>query len=134
MAAVMNGELSLLSDITTRFGNSLLINTQTTSDGILTLWVRTDQLKVLLQFLKLEINKPFGLLYDLTAIDERRRMNRHNEPESDFTVVYHLTSIDRNEDIRIKAALTGEYPAAVSITEIWPSANWYEREIYDMFG
>jgi len=130
----MSGELSLLSDISTRFGNSLLINTQTTSDGILTLWVRNDQLKALLQFLKLEITKPFGMLYDLTAVDERRRLNLHNGQESDFTVVYHLTSIDRNEDIRIKTALAGEYPAAVSITEIWPSANWYEREIYDMFG
>ena len=50
------------------------------------------------------------MLYDLTAIDERRRSNRLNQPESDFTIVYHLTSLDRNDDIRIKVPLKGEYP------------------------
>ncbi len=74
------------------------------------------------------------MLYDLTAIDERRRAEKINQPESDFTIVYHLTSFERNEDIRIKVPLKGEYPSIQSITDIWPSADWYEREIYDMFG
>jgi NADH-quinone oxidoreductase subunit C/D len=134
MDAVMIDDLSLVSDITTRFGNSLVLNAQTTSDGIFTIWVHRDQLKDLLQYLKKEINKPFRMLFDLTALDERRRVNRHNGIESDFTIVYHLTSLERNKDIRIKTALTGEYPATMSITDIWPSADWYEREIFDMFG
>ncbi len=45
------------------------------------------------------------MLYDLTAIDERVRNHRQDQPESDFTVVYHLLSFDRNEDIRIKVPL-----------------------------
>jgi NADH-quinone oxidoreductase subunit C/D len=134
MDAVMIDDLSLVSDITTRFGNSLVLNVQTTSDGIFTIWVHRDHLKDLLQYLKKEINQPFRMLFDLTALDERRRVNRHNGIESDFTIVYHLTSLERNKDIRIKTALTGEYPATMSITEIWPSADWYEREIFDMFG
>ena len=74
------------------------------------------------------------MLYDLTAIDERVRVNRRDQPDSDFTVVYHLLSYERNEDVRIKIALKGEFPSLKSVTDIWPSADWYEREVWDMFG
>jgi NADH-quinone oxidoreductase subunit C/D len=130
----MNVDQSLISDILSKFGNSLVLATQTTSDDVLTLWVRNEQLKDLLKYLKYEIDSPFRMLYDLTAIDERRRLNRSGMPDGDFTLVYHLTSVFRNEDIRIKSPLRGDYPSAISITDLWPSANWYEREIYDMFG
>ena len=63
-----------------------------------------------------------------------RRAHRRDQPESDFTVVYHLLSFERNEDIRIKTALRGEDPKIKTITDIWPSANWYECEVWDMFG
>ncbi len=59
---------------------------------------------------------------------------RDGQPASDFTVVYHLTSPERNEDLRIKIPATGEYPSVPSITGIWPCADWYEREAFDMFG
>ncbi len=130
----MNGDIPLISEISTRFGSSLVLDRQTTSDGILTLWVPQEHLKDLLQYLKTGISKPFSMLYDLTALDERRKAHKYNGKEKDFTVVYHLTSIERNEDVRLKVALEGEYPSIESITGIWPSANWYEREIYDMFG
>jgi NADH-quinone oxidoreductase subunit C/D len=130
----MDGDMSLVSDITARLGNSAILSNQNVSDGITTLWVTDNRIKDLLYFLKNDLHKPFNMLYDLTAIDERRKNNRNAQQESDFTIVYHLTSIDRNEDVRIKTALTGEYPSTVSITDIWASANWYEREIYDMFG
>jgi NADH-quinone oxidoreductase subunit C/D len=42
--------------------------------------------------------------------------------------------LERNHDIRLKIALTGEYPSVSTITDIWPCADWYEREVYDMFG
>ncbi len=74
------------------------------------------------------------MLYDLTGIDERTRTNRNGQPDSDFTVVYHLTSFERNEDIRIKVPLKENNLTIPSITSIWESANWYEREVYDMFG
>ena len=50
------------------------------------------------------------MLYDLTAIDERMRVHREGQPASDFTVVYHLLSFDRNEYIRIKVPLKREQP------------------------
>jgi len=130
----MSGDLSLISDITARLGKSVILNVQIVSDGITTLWVNVSRIKDLLSLLKTGIDRPFNMLYDLTAIDERRKINKQPDQESDFSIVYHLTSIDRNEDIRIKTALTGEYPTTISVTDIWPSANWYEREIYDMFG
>jgi NADH-quinone oxidoreductase subunit C/D len=74
------------------------------------------------------------MLYDLCGIDERKRIHRQGQPAGDFTVVYHLTSLERNQDIRLKVALTGEYPTITSITDIWTCANWYEREVFDMFG
>lgn len=130
----MNGDLTLVSDIKLRFGESSISAIQPAADGILTIWIQASGLTALLKYLKDEIGLPFRMLYDLTAIDERRRLKRTLQPESDFTIVYHLTSFGRNDDIRIKVPLKGEYPSIVSITGIWPSADWYEREIFDMFG
>ena len=74
------------------------------------------------------------MLYDLSAIDERMRAHRDGQPPSDFTVVYHLLSFERNEYLRIKVALSEDRLSLPSVTSIWPAANWYEREVWDMFG
>lgn len=107
---------------------------QHTRDAIPTLWVPRDHLRDVLRYLKTEAPKPYRMLYDLTAIDERVRVHRAGQPPSDFTVVYHLLSFDRNEDLRLKVALSGDAPAMPTITDIWPMANWYEREVWDLFG
>jgi len=114
---------------------------QSTKDDILTLWLPLDKLRQVLLYLKTEVSDPFPFLYDLTAIDERsRKKDRPNGhaaveyPSSNFTLVYHLLSFKRNYFIRLKVALKGEYPTAPSITGFWPNANWYEREVFDMFG
>jgi NADH-quinone oxidoreductase subunit C/D len=107
---------------------------QATADGIPTVWAPAGEAKAVLRFLKTEIAQPYRMLYDLTAIDERARTHRAGQPASDFTVVYHLLSYDRNEDIRLKVPLRGETPSLATITDLWPSANWYEREVWDMFG
>lgn len=53
---------------------------------------------------------------------------------SRFAVVYHLLSYAHNQRIRIKTWLNDEFPKLASVIEIWPSANWYEREAFDLFG
>ena len=53
---------------------------------------------------------------------------------ADFTLVYHLLSYDANADLRLKVSLSGEYPSAATVSDIWPAADWYEREVFDMFG
>jgi NADH-quinone oxidoreductase subunit C/D len=107
---------------------------QDTVDRIPTYWVQKDRAPALLRFLKETIDRPYKMLYDLSAIDERMRMHREGQPPSDFTVVYHLLSFDRNEYIRIKVALAEGRLSMPSITSIWPAADWYEREVFDMFG
>jgi NADH-quinone oxidoreductase subunit C/D len=107
---------------------------QDTHDHIPTFWVARDRVPALLRFLKEEVDRPYKMLYDVSAIDERMKAHRDGQPASDFTVVYHLLSFDRNEYVRIKVALTEDRLALPSITDIWPAANWYEREVWDMFG
>ena len=107
---------------------------QSTKDDILTLWLPLDKLKEVLYYLKKEISNPFPLLYDLTAIDERTRKKDPGYPSNHFTLVYHLFSFERNAFLRLKVALRDEYPTAPSIANLWANANWYEREVYDMFG
>jgi len=87
-----------------------------------------------LRHLKSAAGGRFAMLYDLTAIDERTRIHREGQPPSDFTVVYHLLSVERNEDVRIKVPLQGDRPTIPTITDLWPAADWYERELWDMFG
>lgn len=107
---------------------------QETHDHIPTFWVAKDRMPALLRFLKEEVEQPYKMLYDLSAIDERMRVHREGQPASDFTVVYHLLSFDRNEYLRIKVALAEGMLSLPTITHIWPAANWYEREVWDMFG
>jgi NADH-quinone oxidoreductase subunit C/D len=107
---------------------------QPTQDGIITLWVSRQNLRAILFYLKLQALPSYGLLFDLTAIDERQRTQRQGLPDSEFTVIYHLLSFERNEDIRLKVALTEADLSLPTISNIWPSANWYEREVWDMFG
>ena len=51
-----------------------------------------------------------------------------------FCVVYHLLSISNNNRIRVKTYLNDEPPIIKSLTSLWPAANWYEREAFDLFG
>ena len=124
---------ALQTELRERFPEASLLG-QTTQDGIPTIWVTREDLKPVLGYLKQEAPRPFRTLYDLTGIDERVRMRRTGQPPADFTVVYHLLSYERNEDVRIKVALEDGLPAIPTVTDLWPSADWYERELWDMFG
>ncbi|MEJ2655967.1 MAG: NADH-quinone oxidoreductase subunit C/D [Desulfobacterales bacterium] len=129
----MNPSMHIVDALREQFADAVLLE-QATCDDIPTVWCSGEQIPGILRYLKSQVDRPYRMLYDLTAIDERWRSHRPNQPESDFSVVYHLLSIERNEDIRIKVPLRGEYPCMASITDIWPTANWYEREVWDMFG
>src|SRR3954453_4082976 len=107
---------------------------QTTRDHIPTYWVPSDGIEEAVRHLRSGIPRPYRTLYDITAIDERGRKHREGQPPSDFSVVYHLLSYERNDFVRLKVALDGENPSLPSITRQFPNANWYEREVWDMFG
>lgn len=107
---------------------------QITRDGIPTYWIARDKLQETVRFLRSEVSQPYRTLYDLTAIDERGRTHRNGQPASEFSVVYHLLSYERNDFVRLKVALNEDSLSLPSITNLYPNANWYEREVWDMFG
>lgn len=107
---------------------------QDTPDDLLTLWIAPDALIPVLSLLKSLADKPFSMLFDLYAVDERLRLDKHELPAKDFTVVYQLKSIGRNQDVRLKVTLPTHDLHLPTATHLWPNANWYEREAWDLFG
>ncbi len=129
----MNDIPNISEELKGRFGTEKIVE-EKAKDDIPTFWIVKNGFKEILKYLKFESGKPYKMLYDLTAIDERPRINRSNTLKNDFTVVYQLFSFDRNEYIRIKIPLDGNSPTIKTTTDLWKNANWYEREIWDMFG
>ncbi len=131
--SVDSNVMTIIQTLQNQFGDDMLA-VQETADAIPTLWTTADRAQDVLRYLKLDVERPFPLLYDLTAIDERERQQRYGQPASDFTVVYHLTSFARNADLRLKVPLSADKLSLPSISGLWANANWYEREAWDMFG
>jgi len=138
----MNDSDDILADLKRRFGDSA-IGEQPAADGVPTVWVEPAKVHDVLAHLRLAVPGPFEMLYDLTGIDERLREHRPAQAVGDFTVVYDLLSLKRNADVRVKTSLPGpsdasdpfdEKHAVATVTDLWPGANWYERELWDMFG
>jgi NADH-quinone oxidoreductase subunit C len=94
--------------------------------GELTVSVALAQLQDVIEFLRDDTACRFSSLVDITAVD-------HPERAARFDVVYHFLSMYRNQRIRVKVAVR-EDEMVPSITAIHPSANWFEREVFDMFG
>jgi NADH-quinone oxidoreductase subunit C/D len=124
---------TIAGDLRKAFGADEIVE-QRTCDAIPTFWVSADRVGSILDHLKRRVDRPYRMLYDLTGIDERTRQNRAGQPDADLTVVYQLFSFDRTEYLRVKVALKGRSPSIHTVTNLWPSANWYERELWDMFG
>ena len=123
-------QTSLAAHIRERFGDD--VEPSEPAADMPTYAVSPKQIISLLKFLKQETAPRFRRLEDLTAIDESARRSGAARP--DFTLVYSLLAFDSPERIRLKVPLYGDYPETDSITDIWPSAAWYEREVFDMFG
>ena len=94
--------------------------------GQLTVTANLAHLKDLVEFLRDDTSCRFSSLVDITAVDHPERVAR-------FDVVYHFLSMYRNQRIRVKVAVR-EDEMVPSIVAIHPSANWFEREVFDMFG
>ena len=96
------------------------------SFGELSVDVAPANIAGLVDFLKADNACKFSTLVDLTAVDYPERPKR-------FEIVYHFLSMFQNHRIRLKMAIR-EDEIVPSITEVHPSANWFEREVFDMFG
>ena len=121
---------SLAEILQARFGDTIRQHPKTSD--MPTFQVKADGLKKILRFLKTEASPRYRRLEDLTAIDESARRPGQSYP--DYSLVYSLLSFEPARRIRLKVPLWGNDPTPQSITDIWPSANWYEREVFDMFG
>ena len=124
----------VVEELASRFGPDGLLAFQPTRDEIPTMWLDRSRLRETLQYLRAEIPRPFPMLFDLSATDERLRRNHDGLPIGTFTVFYRLFSFARNQSLRIKVPLRDEPHSLPSIVDLWPNADWYEREVYDMFG
>jgi len=129
----MIANATILQELQQKFGDAS-IAPQAARDQVPTFWTSREKLHEIVQHLKNEVARPYRMLYDITATDDRVRQHRDGLPASDFTVIYHLLSFERNEYIRIKVPLQEDSLSLSTITDVWPAANWYEREVWDMFG
>lgn len=94
--------------------------------GELTVTTTLANLDSLVEFLRDDASCRFSTLVDITAIDHPDRPQR-------FDVVYHFLSMYRNHRIRVKVAVR-EDEMVPSLSGLFPAANWFEREVFDMFG
>lgn len=94
--------------------------------GQLSIRVERSRIVEVCQALKNDSETPFNYLSDLTCA------HYPDHREAPFEVIYNLYSITANERVRLKVATNGE--GVDSVTGVWPSADWPEREVYDLFG
>lgn len=122
----------VIGELRNRFGPDAF-TVQATRTGVPVVWIKREQLLEVGDFLK-KLPKPYVMLFDLHGMDERLRTHREGLPAADFSVFYHLISIDRNRDIMLKVALAENDLHVPTFTKLFPNANWYERETWDLFG
>jgi NADH-quinone oxidoreductase subunit C len=94
--------------------------------GELVIWIKRDDAIKVLTFLRDDPECVFEQLLDVTAVDYPDRPER-------FELVYHLLSLKNNNRVRIKY-LTDENTPVPSVVSVFSSANWFEREVWDMYG
>lgn len=114
----------LKSHIETELGDA--VNSIDVEFGEMTINARRAAIKDVITFLKNDAKCKFDSLIDLCGVDYPARERR-------FDVVYHLLSMGHNHRIRVKIT-TDEVEPVRSLAEIFPNADWYEREAFDMYG
>jgi len=95
----------------------------------LTICIEKDSISVVAKYLRDNSELAFDFLSDLCGVDKTRLDNSNS-----FEVVYHLYSLKRNHRVRLKVQIPASKPTISTVTNVWKTANWHEREAYDMFG
>ena len=94
--------------------------------GELTVEIHRDRVAKVMRFLRDDPVCRFTTLVDICGVDWPSRSDR-------FDVVYHLLSMHHNQRVRV-ILITDEDTPVASVTDVWPAANWFEREAFDMYG
>jgi NADH-quinone oxidoreductase subunit C len=107
-----------------RFGDRIEVLASIDMD---TIKVQREDIVDVCRFLRNEDDLDYDLMRDLTCVD-------YIEETPRFEVVYHLYSIYHGHAIRLKVRLEESDPVIDTVTPVWVGANWYEREVFDMYG
>ena len=118
----MTGQ-ELLESFNKSFGEKIQYQTEFRNETTFT--IPASDLREIAKFCRDELL--FDYLLDVTSID-----NFGEEPR--FEIVYHLYSMPHAAHLRLKLKLSEDVGALDTVSDIWPTANWHEREIYDMMG
>lgn len=121
----MNTKELIVEKVKKKFGESLEEVSDFRNDLCIT--IKKDQIVNLGKFLKEDPDLQFIMCKDVTAIDWATRKKR-------FTTVYHIYSFKLNYTLRLKSNIDDDPPTIETVSSIWQSANWYERETWDMYG
>lgn len=97
--------------------------------GEVTVDVDASRVRTLIRALRDDEELPFDFLVDITAVDY---LDYDDGPR--YGLKYHLLSQSRNKRIRVSARVDDPDPRVRSLCDLWPSANWLEREVFEMFG
>ena len=129
----MNPSLESLSvTLITALGTKLV--RQRDALGELTIEVRTRDLTEVMTTLRDHAGLRFEQLIDLCGMDYSAYREGAWEGQR-YAVVYHLLSISKNRRVRVRAfASEDDFPVVPSLVKVWPAANWFEREAFDLFG
>ncbi|MCA1815817.1 MAG: NADH-quinone oxidoreductase subunit C, partial [Acidobacteria bacterium] len=115
----------LVKGLRAKFGEAITEATEFL--GQLSVRVARERIVGICEFLKRDAATQFDYLCDLTCV------HRPDNFDAPFEIVYNLYSISRNARVRLKVA-AGETEGVESVTRVWSTANWMEREVYDLFG
>jgi NADH-quinone oxidoreductase subunit C len=120
----------LIQRLRDRFGGAVVETHEHCGDA--TVVVERGTALDALRFCRDEPALGFDVLMDLTAADYLKYPGRQDGPR--FEVVYHLYSIRHNHRLRVKTRVDEDDAQAPTAVDLWPIANWFEREVWDMFG
>jgi NADH-quinone oxidoreductase subunit C len=120
----MNASVTL-NKLTERFPDSILETHSHRGDD--TAVVKREDIRAICAFLRDDAGLLYNFMMDLTAVD-------YLGQEPRFEVVYHLYSLQYNRRVRIKARVPESDGTIDSIVPVWPCANWFEREVFDLYG
>lgn len=120
---VAESDAGILSRVADQLGDGLLATSERFGDPSVT--VSADALHGLMTWLQAD---GFVLLSDLTAWDD------HPRTDPRFWVIYQLTNVTSREILTVRVGLPEKKPEIASVTDIWPGANFLEREVYDLMG
>jgi NADH-quinone oxidoreductase subunit C len=93
----------------------------------MTIWVERENIREACAVLRDDAECAYNFLSDITCVD-------WYPAEPRFEVVYHLLSISKKERVRLKVRIDSSSLAVESLTSVWPGANYFEREVFDLFG